>query len=411
MQDLLSVLFYVRKSKHENATHATVYLRITYDGKRAEVSTMRKVPLAKWSAKANKANGSSIEAKQVNRNLDVIKNRVYEIYQKLLEGNEHITATLIKDIYLGNTDENKSILEMFEEHNNRMSKLVGKDYSFRTLQRYRTTQKHLLAFICSSYKRKDYPVKGIDTQFINAFIYYLKTELNHTHNSALKYLSYLKKIVRMAFANGWMEKDPFYNFKLKTESIDREFLTKEEIIKIMEKDFTTPRIENVRDVFLFSCNTGLAYSDVEKLTADNIVKGIDGSLWIKIKRTKTKSLSSIPLLPIAQKLIEKYKDVENPKGTLFPVYSNQRMNSYLKEIAERCEIKKNLTFHMARHTFATTVTLTNGVPIESVSKMLGHRSLKTTQHYAKILDEKLSEDMNSLKERISAAEKASNENK
>ncbi|MDT0691892.1 site-specific integrase [Salegentibacter sp. F188] len=405
MQDLLSVLFYVRKSKHENAAHATVYLRITYDGKRAEVSTMRKVPLAKWSAKANKVSGSSIEAKQINRNLDVIKNRVYEIYQKLLEGNEHITATFIKDIYLGNTDDKKSILEMFEEHNNRMSKLVGKDYSFRTLQRYRTTQKHLSAFIGSSYKRKDYPVKEINMQFINAFIYYLKAELNHSHNSALKYLSYLKKIVRMAFANGWMEKDPFYNFKLKTESIDREFLTKEEIIKIMEKEFSTPRIENVRNIFLFSCNTGLSYSDVEKLTADDIVKGIDGSLWIKIKRTKTKSLSSIPLLPIAQKLIEKYKDVENPKGTLFPVYSNQRMNSYLKEIAERCEIKKNLTFHMARHTFATTVTLTNGVPIESVSKMLGHRSLKTTQHYAKILDEKLSEDMNSLKERISTAEK------
>lgn len=141
----------------------------------------------------------------------------------------------------------------------------------------------------------------------------------------------------------------------------------------------------------------MAYADVEKLTADNIIKGIDGSLWIKIKRTKTKSLSSIPLLPIAQKLIEKYEGVENPKGTLFPVYSNQNMNSYLKEIAERCDIKKNLTFHVARHTFATTVTLTNGVPIESVSKMLGHRSLKTTQHYAKILDEKLSEDMNLFK--------------
>jgi site-specific recombinase XerD len=207
-----------------------------------------------------------------------------------------------------------------------------------------------------------------------------------------------------------MEKDPFYNFKLKTESIDREFLTKEEIIKIMEKEFSTPRIENVRDVFLFSCNTGLAYADVEKLTADNIIKGIDGSLWIKIKRTKTKSLSSIPLLPIAQKLIEKYEGVENSKGTLLPVYSNQRMNSYLKEIAERCDIKKNLTFHMARHTFATTVTLTNGVPIESVSKMLGHRSLKTTQHYAKILDEKLSEDMNLLKARIAAADSKNKSN-
>lgn len=410
MQELLSILFYTRKSKHKNATQATVYLRITYDGRRAEVSTMRKVTITKWSAKANKVSGSSIEAKQVNRNLDVIRNRIYEIYQKLLEGNEQITAILIKDIYLGNTDANKSILEMFEDHNSRMSKLVGKDFSFRTLQRYKTTQKHLRAFISSSYKRKDYPVKGIDTQFINAFIYYLKTELNHTHNTALKYLAYLKKIVRVAFSNGWMEKDPFYNFKLKTELIDREFLTKEEIIKIMEKEFSTPRIENVRDVFLFSCNTGLAYGDVKKMTADNIIKGIDGNLWIKIKRTKTKSLSSIPLLPIAQKLIEKYEGVENPKGTLLPVYSNQRTNSYLKEIAERCDIKKNLTFHVARHTFATTVTLTNGVPIESVSKMLGHRSLKTTQHYAKILDEKLSEDMNLLKARIAAADSKNKSN-
>jgi site-specific recombinase XerD len=348
--------------------------------------------------------GYSSESKLLNRHFDIMRNRVHEIHQKLLQEQEEITATLIKDIYLGNTDANKSILEMFEDHNSRMSKLVGKDFSFRTLQRYQTTQKHLLAFIGSSYKRKDYPVKGIDTQFINAFIYYLKTELNHTHNTALKYLAYLKKIVRVAFSNGWMEKDPFYNFKLKTESVDREFLTKEEIIKIMEKEFSTPRIENVRDVFLFSCNTGLAYSDVKKMTADNIIKGIDGNLWIKIKRTKTKSLSSIPLLPIAQKLIEKYEGVENPKGTLLPVYSNQRMNSYLKEIAERCDIKKNLTFHVARHTFATTVTLTNGVPIESVSKMLGHRSLKTTQHYAKILDEKLSEDMNLLKARIAAAD-------
>jgi site-specific recombinase XerD len=404
MQNLLSVLFYVKRNKEDNQGKVPIYMRITYDGKRSEVSTMRKVDLTRWSSKGNMVKGYSSESKQLNRHFDIMRNRIHEIHQKLLQDQEEITATLIKDIYLGNTDSNKSILEMFEDHNSRMSKLVGKDFSFRTLQRYKTTQSHLRAFISSSYKREDYPVKGIDTQFINAFIYYLKTELNHTHNTALKYIAFLKKIVRVAFSNGWMEKDPFYNFKLKTESIDREFLTKEEIIKIMEKEFITPRIENVRDVFLFSCNTGLAYADVEKLTADNIIKGIDGSLWIKIKRTKTKSLSSIPLLPIAQKLIEKYEGVENPKGTLFPVYSNQRMNSYLKEIAERCEIKKNLTFHVARHTFATTVTLTNGVPIESVSKMLGHRSLKTTQHYAKILDEKLSEDMNLLKARIAAAD-------
>jgi len=400
MQNLLSILFFIKKRKEKNATQATIYLRITYDGSRAEISTLRKVSLAKWNSKANKVDGSSAEAKQVNRNLDIIKNRIYEIYQRFLSKEEDISAVKIKNEYLGKNENNKSILEMFDEHNISMEKLVGKDYSFRTLQRYKTTKKHLSNFISSSFKLKDYPVEDIDTKFINSFIYYLKTELDHSHNSATKYLSYLKKIVRVAYANGWLEKDPFYNFKLKLQLIDREFLTKDEIIKIMEKEFTIPRIENVRDIFLFSCYTGLAYSDVFKLTADDIVKGIDGNQWIKIKRTKTKTLSSIPILPVAEKLIEKYKDLKSPTGKLLPVYSNQRMNSYLKEIADSCGIKKNLTFHMARHTFATTVTLSNGVPIESVSKMLGHRSLKTTQHYAKILDEKLSEDMNLLKKRI-----------
>lgn len=400
MQDLLSVLFYVRKSKSENATHATIYLRITYDGKRVEISTMRKVPLAKWNAKANKMEGTSVAAKQINRHLDNLKNKIYLSHQRLIDDKVEVSAINIKNEYLGNNEVRKFILDMFEEHNTGMEKLIGKDYSFRTLQRYKTTKKHLAAFIYSSYKLNDFPVKDIDTKFVNAFVYYLKTTQNLTHNSALKYLAYFKKIVRVAFTNGWMEKDPFYNFKLKIQQIDREFLNKDEIIKIMEKDFFIPRIQHVRDVFLFSCYTGLAYSDVEKLTKDDIVKGIDGNLWIKIKRTKTKTLSSIPLLPIAQKLVEKYADVNNSKGKLFPVYSNQRMNSYLKEIADSCGIKKNLTFHIARHTFATTVTLTNGVPIESVSKMLGHKSLKTTQHYAKILDEKLSEDMNLLKQRL-----------
>lgn len=406
MQDLLSILFYVRKSRNINATHATIYLRVTYEGQRAELSTMRKVLLAKWNAKANKVIGSSTEAKQMNRHLDIIKNNIFEVYQRLIDNMKEISADNILDEYLGKNTPNKSIVEMFEEHNARMEKLIGKEYSYRTLQRYNTTKKHLAAFISSTYKQKDFQVKGIDAKFINSFIYYLKTELELTHNSAMKYLAYLKKIVRVAYSNGWMEKDPFYNFKIKNQVIDREFLTKEEIIKLIEKKFSIPRMEHVKDVFLFSIYTGLAYVDVEKLTKDDIVKGIDGNLWIKIKRTKTKTLSSIPLLPFAKQLVEKYEVITNPKGKLFPVYANQKMNAYLKEIADCCDIKKNLTFHMARHTFATTVTLSNGVPIESVSKMLGHRSLKTTQHYAKILDEKLSEDMNSLKERFLANERS-----
>lgn len=405
MQNLLSILFFIRKSKGIEATEGTIYLRITYNGQRSEISTFRKVLLSRWNAKANKVTGTSSQARQINRNLEIIKNEIHEIYQKFLKDGEEISAVKIKNEYLGEGENKKSILAMFDEHNQRMEKLVGKDYSFRTLQRYKTTQKHLKSFIADSFKSNDFPVSNLDTKFINSFIYYLKTVVNLSHNSSLKYLAYLKKIVRVAYANGWIDKDPFYNFKLKLQKIDREFLNKEEIIKIMEKEFLIPRMEHVRDVFLFSCYTGLAFSDVQKLTENDIVKGIDGNLWIKTKRTKTKVLSSIPLLPVAEKIIQKYQGNEYPQKKLLPVYSNQKMNSYLKEIADGCGIKKNLTFHMARHTFATTVTLSNGVPIESVSKMLGHSSLKTTQHYAKILDEKLSEDMNILKQRISAANK------
>ncbi len=401
MQDLLSVLFYIRKKGTSDPTMATIYLRITVNGKRAEVSTMRKVPLSKWNAKANKVMGYTIEAKQTNRHLDVIKNRIYEIYQNLLNQDmEIVSAAGIRDEYIGANKNRKLILEMFEEHNFRMERLIGKDYSFRTLQRYKTTKKHLAKYIKASYGLMDYPLKKIDVKYVNGFIYFLKSEQNLSHNSALKYVSYFKKIVRVAYANGWLNKDPFYNFKLRPKTIDKEFLSNDELVKLIQSDFSIPRLEHVRDVFIFSCYTGLAYVDVAKLREDDIVIGMDGRRWIKVNRTKTKTLSSIPILPIAEQIISKYASLPRIDNKLLPVYSNQRTNGYLKEIGDLGGITKKLTFHMARHTFATTVTLSNGVPIESVSKMLGHKSLKTTQHYAKILDIKLSEDMKNLRIRF-----------
>ena len=401
MQNSLSVLFYVRKKGAGDLSMATIYLRITVNGKRAEVSTMRKIALSKWNAKANKVIGYSIEARQTNRQLDIIKNRIYEIYQNLLnEDIDLVTAKGIRDEYIGVRKNRKLILEMFDEHNLRMERLIGKDFSFRTLQRYKTTKKHLAKYIKSGHDLQDYPLKRINVKYINGFIYYLKTEQNLSHNSALKYVAYFKKIIRVAVANGWLDKDPFYNFKLRPQTIDKEFLSNDEIIKLIQADFSIPRLAQVRDVFIFSCYTGLAYVDVAKLKEDDIVIGIDGSRWIKVKRTKTKTLSSIPILPIAEQIISKYSSQIKYENKLLPVYSNQKTNGYLKEIADLCGITKKLTFHMARHTFATTVTLSNGVPIESVSKMLGHKSLKTTQHYAKILDHKLSEDMAKLRLRI-----------
>ena len=397
MQDLLSILFYIRKSKTQNLDLGTIYLRITYNGSRSELSTFLKVNIRQWNAKANKFIGASRKAKEINRNLDLIKKNVYRAYQDMVERQEDITAKKLRDRYLGKDDSRKHILEVFEDHNLKMETLVGKEYSFRTLQRYKTTKKHLQNFIQHQFNSEDLQVKDIDTKCINSFTYYLKTKVNLSHNSTIKYLSYLKKVIRICYANGWIENDPFFNYKLKTQQIEKEFLSKSELNRIINKEIDNLRLEKIRDLFIFSCYTGLAYIDVTQLKHRDIILGIDGEKWIKIKRTKTGSVSNIPLLPRALQLINKYYQPDKSDLPIFPSSSNQKTNSYLKEIADICNIDKHLTFHIARHTFATTVTLSNGVPIESVSKMLGHKSLKTTQHYAKIIDEKLSQDMSKLK--------------
>jgi site-specific recombinase XerD len=218
----------------------------------------------------------------------------------------------------------------------------------------------------------------------------------------MKYISNLKKIVNGCFRKGWLTKDPFSGFKMAKQEIEREALTDQELQKINSKTFPTDRLNFVKDIFLFSCYTGLAYADVKKLRRTEIASGIDGNYWIFTNRQKTDTQSRIPLLPPAQAIVEKYKDSPtcSDSGHVLPVLSNQKMNAYLKEIADVCGITKNLTFHIARHTFATTVTLSNGAPIESVSKMLGHRNLKTTQHYAKVLDRKVSDETRLLREKF-----------
>ena len=404
MFQTFSLLFFLQKNKISQDGRAPIYMRITVNGKRSQISIGRKIEVSKWNKQAGKVIGRTAEFRDLNRYLDNIRNKVYSIQEKLLRNNEDITALKIKNIYQGKGDKKKMLLKIFEDHNNQMAKLVGKEYAPGTLERYKTAKSHLSEFIKFEYKSEDIPVSGIDNKFINGFEYYLKTERNCSHNTSVKYITNFKKIVRIAYANDWIIKDPFLNWKARLKTVDREFLSKEEIQALVDKEISMMRLELVKDIFLFSCFTGLAYVDVAKLTKEDIVIGIDGEKWIKTKRQKTKTRSNIPLLPLAQQIIEKYKGhiIVKSGHKLLPVLSNQKMNAYLKEIADICEINKNLTFHLARHTFATTVTLTNGVPIESVSKMLGHKSLKTTQHYAKILDRKVSEDMSILKKKLNA---------
>lgn len=402
MKDTFSVLFYPKGSNEDKYGNVPIYLRITVNGQRREMSINRKVPASRWNNEAGKLRGTSTQVRELNRLMDKIRNKIHKIQEALLEQENVITAEIIRNIYTGKTQNHKMVLDEFQNHNDKVEKLVGKDFAPGTAERYRTAKKHVEDYIRLVYKLSDLPFKDVDHAFISGFEYYLKTERNCAHNTALKYITNFKKIVRIAYANDWIKKDPFLHWKARLKVVDREFLTEKEIQEMIEKRFTIDRLEQVKDIFLFSCFTGLAYSDVKKLSKNDVVIGIDGYKWIKIKRSKTDTRSSIPILPTASDILEKYSQhtEEIDSGKLLPVLSNQKMNAYLKEIADVCKIPKNLTFHLARHTFATTITLSNGVPIESVSKMLGHKSLRTTQHYAKILDRKVSDDMKELRTRI-----------
>ena len=316
-----------------------------------------------------------------------------------MDNNKTITSEAIKNSMLGIEEKQRTIVAIFQYHNKQVKALVGKEFAAGTLERYETVLKLLQLFLEFQYKVKDMPITQINHKFITDFEFYLKTERSNCHNTAIKYIKNFKKIVRIAMSNGWIDKDPFVNFKATIKDVEREFLTEEEIQNVISKDLHIGRLDQVRDIFIFCCFTGLAYADVKKLSNDDLVIGIDGSKWIKTNRTKTDVRSNIPLLPTPLAILEKYKD--HPEAShankLLPVLSNQKMNAYLKEISTLCEIDKNFSTHLARHTFATTVTLTNGVSLESVSKMLGHKSIKTTQHYAKIVDRKVSDDMLLLK--------------
>jgi len=295
------------------------------------------------------------------------------------------------------------LLEIFQHHNSQVKELIGQQYSDSTFKRYETSLEHTRKFIEAYFSVSDLPINQLNYQFITDYEFWLKTKRNCNHNSTIKYLTNFKKIIHICIKNAWLDRDPFVGYKMTKREVERPYLTQEEIDAISNKKILVPRINQVRDIFLFCCYTGLAYVDVKKLSRSEISVGIDGEKWIFTHRQKTETATRIPLLPKAREILEKYSSHPQclSQDRLLPVLSNQKMNSYLEEIADLCRITKNMTMHTARHTFATTVTLTNGVPIETVGKMLGHKNLRTTQHYAKILDLKVSQDMNILRSRMS----------
>lgn len=402
MNNILFLSFQVRTSKKNDLGKAPIYCRIQVNGLRSEFSLNKWIEPTKWIAKAGVAKGHTEDVKTLNSHLASVRSRLQFLFDRLMINENEVTPEMLRNAFCGNTPKGKTICEVFEYHNKQMKTLINKDFSFGTYERYCTALNHTKAFLLHKFNLSDYPVNKVNHEFIADFEFYLKTEKDCSHNTAIKYLTNFKKIMRLCLGNGWIDKDPFVNYRFQLVEVEREILLEHEMQKIIEKQFPTSRLEQVRDIFIFCCFTGLAYSDVKKLNRFHVNMGIDGEQWIKINRTKTDTRSSIPLLPIPTAILARY--VDHPKcvseNTLLPVYSNQKMNAYLKEIAAVCEIDKTISFHTARHSFATTVTLQNDVPIETVSKMLGHKSIKTTQHYAKVLDKKVSSDMALLKEKF-----------
>ncbi len=348
-----------------------------------------------------RAIGTKAAAKSLNAYLDNLQAKVYEAHRQLVEAGLPLTAEAIKNKFLGKVEKGKTLVEVFSEHNSKVAALVGDEFAPGTLERYTTSLKHTQEFMQWKYGVEDMEIKDVDHAFVTDYEFYLRSVRKCSNNTAVKYIKNFGKIIRICLANGWISSDPFANYKSKIKTVERVFLSEEELQRLAEKEFPTERLAQVRDIFLFSCFTGLAYVDVQKLRHTDLQKGIDGEQWIYKRRQKTDTPSRIPLLPTALRIINKYR--LHPQclheGRVLPVPSNQKMNAYLKEISALCGVQKQMTFHTARHTFATTVTLLNGVPMESVSKMLGHTNLRTTQHYAKILDVKVGEDMRVLKKK------------
>lgn len=403
MKTKVSILFYTKRAKAAANGLVPIYTRITINGKRFEQSTNRFVEISKWSTEGNKMKGTSEEARLINNHLDLLKNQIRDAEMELIHKKTPVTIETIKSKLLGIDERARMLVPIFQDHNNKIKELIGKEYAPGTLERYTTSLKHTIEFMQWKYNVSDIDITKIDHAFVTDYEFWLRSVRNCANNTAVKYLKNFNKIIKLCLANDWLDKNPFANYKSKVKEVERVYLTEEEIQSIIEKDFKTERLSLVRDIFLFSCFTGLAYIDVKNLTKSHISYGIDGEKWIFTHRQKTESASKIPILPVTQMIIDKYENhpQTNNEDKLLPILSNQKMNAYLKEIASVCEIEKELTFHIARHTFATTVTLTNGVPIESVSKMLGHKNLRTTQHYAKVLDRKVSEDMKMLKDKFS----------
>ena len=403
MRSTFNVLFFIKRDKVRKDGTCPILCRITIDGVESRFNTKVFVEDSRWNVNATKVSGNNLESRNLNARLDDIKATLHRIYHDL-QRFDIVTSEKVKSEFLGLNDSGETVLKLFDKHNDDVEALVGISKSAATLQKYKVTRKHLANFIKSKHSVSDYAMKSINDMFIRDFEVYLLTKENLSHNTMAKFMQFFKRIIILARNNGVIVHDPFANYKIQLKKVDRGYLTEKELNMIIQKTFPIKRLEQVRDIFIFSCFTGLAYIDVKELKREDIRSSFDGNKWIMTKRKKTNIDVNVPLMDIPKIILDKYKG-QLPDGKVLPVLSNQKMNAYLKEIADLCGIKKNLSYHLARHTFATTVTLSKGIPIETVSKMLGHTNIETTQIYARITNEKISKDMEGLSAKFGESER------
>ncbi len=402
-RNTLSVLFIIKKAKLLKNGEAPICMRITVNKRVAEVMIKRSIPVDLWNQKKECSKGKDCVATELNHYINTVRAKILQIHRELEIDNKPITADIIKDCFYGRDKVQRSLLEVYAEHNEKCRALIGKEYTESTVIKFETSINRLKEYIRSCYHRDDIMLAELDGQFIRDFDFWLKTEKHCQSNSALKHLKNLKKVVRIALANDWIKKDPFYGIHFKQEEVNVEFLSREELDILMNKEFAIKRLEQVRDIFIFCCFTALAFVDVQQLSREHLIKDNNGALWIRKARQKTNQMCNIPVLSIPQRILREYEDNAEcvKKGVLLPVISNQRMNAYLKEIADLCGITKRLTTHVARHTAATVVFLANDVSMENVSKILGHSNIRMTQHYAKVLDSSIMRDMANVEKNFS----------
>lgn len=389
-----TVIFSVRGSKVNKKGLSPIEVSVSYNGERIYFSTGKSAKPSKWNKQKQQVRGESKEALLVNNFLIEFRNKIYEKEIELMKRGYMITVHLLKNAILDKVEslKDKTLMQVIYQYNNDKKRLIGIGVSPSTYYCFEHSRRLLLEFMQKVYKRDDLILQEVNIGFIQSFHTFLLTDKGMAQNTCTKHLKYLKTIINIAISNNYLQYNMIASYKVEREPVNIDFLTEEELRRIINFDTPLPRLEKARDFFLFGCFTGLAYIDIKTLKPEHFEKDDEGRIWIHKKRVKTGIMSNIPLLPMAKMILEKYKGVDK----LIPIQDASDINKYLKDIAILCNINKHITFHTSRHTFASTVTLANNISIEVVSKMLGHTNTRMTAHYAKLVDKCIAEQMDGI---------------